>query len=201
MDESIHQVTSHEESVKLLVGYSRPALPLNVFNRSISCLPTPKPEEPANDAASMRWLDPTPSRPNGVTTTGGRPPRPHLTHLTSNPFPHLISPFHFSFIAFSHSLLDWNRFNRHLITFWMFIVPLLQHLLHLLIPVRLLRISLQSNVWRCPSRIEESVSGALISSSSHQWKGGHLLLINNNTRRVFMPLTDEKFSWSDLKAI
>ena len=100
MDESIHQVTSHEESVKLLGEYSRPALPLSVFNRHISCLPTPKPEEPANDAASTWWLDPTPSRPNGVTTTGGRPPRPHLTHLTSNPFPHphwsthiiLISP-------------------------------------------------------------------------------------------------------------
>ena len=100
MDESIHQVTSHEESVKLLGWYSRPALPLSVFNRPISCLPTPKPEEPANDAASTWWLNPTLSRPNGVTTTGGRPPRPHLTHLTSNPFPHLISPFHFSFIAF-----------------------------------------------------------------------------------------------------
>ena len=100
LDESIHQVTSHEESVKLPGGYSRPALPSSAFNRPISCLPTPKPEEPANDAASTWWLDPTPSRPNGVTTTGGRPPRPHLTYLTSNPFPHPISPFHFSFIAF-----------------------------------------------------------------------------------------------------
>ena len=52
---------------------------------------------PANDAATTWWLDPTPSRPNGVTTTGGRPPRPHLphpTHLTSNLLTHLISPFH-----------------------------------------------------------------------------------------------------------
>ena len=196
MDESIHQVTSHEESVKLLGGYSRPALPLSVFNRPISCLLTPKPEEIANDAASTWWLDPTPSRPNGVTTTGGRPPRPHLKPIPSS---HLT--FSLQLRRISYSLLDWNRFNGHLITFWMLIVPLLQHLLHLLIPVRLLRISLQSNVWRCPSRIEASESGALISSSPHQWKGGHLLLINNNTRRVFRSLTDEKFSWSDLKAI
>ena len=168
MDESIHQVTSHEESVKLLGGYFRPALPSSVFNRPISCLPTPKPEEIANDAASTWWLDPTPSRPNGVTTTGGRLPRPHLTHFTSNPkVSHLT--FSLQLHRISYSLLDWNRFNGHLITFWMFIVPLLQHLLHLLIPVRLLRISLQSNVWRCPSRIEASVSGALISSSSHHF--------------------------------
>ena len=124
---------------------------------------------------------------------------PHSSHLKPIPPSHLT--FSLQLHRISYSLLDWNRFNGHLITFWMFIVPLLQHLLHLLIPVRLLRISLQSNVWRCPSRIEASVSGALISSSSHQWKGGHLLLINNNTRRVFRPLTDEKFSWSDLKAI
>ena len=38
--------------------------------------------------------------------------------------------FYFSSLVFPHSLLDWNRFNEHLITFWMFIVPLLQHLLH-----------------------------------------------------------------------
>ena len=44
---------------------------------------------PGNDASSMWWLDPTPSRPNGVTTTGGRPTIPHLTHLTSNLFTRL----------------------------------------------------------------------------------------------------------------
>ena len=68
--------------------------------------------EPTNDAASTWWLDPTASRPNGVTTTGGRPPKPHLTHLTSNPFPHLIPPFHFSFIVFpiacSTELFQWT---------------------------------------------------------------------------------------------
>ena len=40
---------------------------------------------------------------------------------------------YFSFIVFPHFLLNWNHFNGHLITFWMFIVPLQQHLLHLLI--------------------------------------------------------------------
>ena len=72
-------------------------------------------------------VGPDPSRPNGVTTTGGRPPRPHLTHLTSNPFPHLISPFHFSFIVFpivcSTEMDIWLHFNIY--------CPLL----HLLIPV------------------------------------------------------------------
>ena len=48
---------------------------------------------PANDAASLWWMDPTTSRPNGVTTgtNRGRPLRPHLTHLiSSNLFTHLI---------------------------------------------------------------------------------------------------------------
>ena len=88
------------------IKYSRSALPLSVFNRPISCLPTPKPEEPENDAASTWWLDPTPSRPNGVTTTGGRPPRPHPTHITSN----LFLPSHLTISLqlhrISHSLLD-----------------------------------------------------------------------------------------------
>ena len=50
-----------------------------------------------------------------------------------------IPPFHLTFSLqfhrISHSLLYWNRFNGHLITFLIFIVPLLQHLLYLLIPV------------------------------------------------------------------
>ena len=127
-----------------------------------ACRPLNQKSHPTTPPLYTWWLDPTPSRPNGVTTTGGRPPRPHL-----KPIP----PSHLTFLLqlhrISRSLLDWNCFNGHLITFWMFIVPLLQHLLHLLIPVRLSRISLQSNVWRCPSRIEASVSGVLISSSSH----------------------------------
>ena len=36
-----------------MIKYSRPALPLSVFNLPISCLPTPKPEEQANDPASI----------------------------------------------------------------------------------------------------------------------------------------------------
>ena len=43
---------------------------------------------PLHDASTR-----PPSRPNGVTTPGGRPPRPHLTYLTSDLFNHLISPF------------------------------------------------------------------------------------------------------------
>ena len=46
-----------------------------------------------NDVASTWWLDPTPRRPNGVTPTGVRPPRPHLTHLTSNPLLHVICTY------------------------------------------------------------------------------------------------------------
>ena len=102
-----------------------------------------------NDAAYTWWLDPTASRPNGVTTIGGRPPRPHLTSLIS-PQTHSFS---LQLHPVSHSLLDWNSFNGHLITFLMFIVPLLQHLLHLLITVthftsvECLKISEQNNYW------------------------------------------------------
>ena len=55
---------------------------------------------------------------------------PHL-----KPIPQSRLAFSLQLHHISHSLLDWNSFSGHLITFWMFIVPLLQHLLHLLIPV------------------------------------------------------------------
>ena len=57
---------------------------------------------------------------------------PQSSHFKPIPPSHLT--FSLQLHRISHSLLDWNRFNGHLITFWMFIVPLLQHL-HLLIPV------------------------------------------------------------------
>ena len=110
-------------------------------------------------------------------------PEGDLRGHTSNPFSYLT--FSLQLHRIWNSLLDWHSFNGHLIKFWMFIVPLLQHLPHLPIPV----MHLTSNVWRCPTRIEASVSGALISSSSQP--SPHLispvvrgssppLLINNN---------------------
>ena len=42
---------------------------------------------PASAPSSMdaAVVGPDPQPPNGVTTTGGRPPRPHLTHLKQIP--------------------------------------------------------------------------------------------------------------------
>ena len=54
--------------------------------------------KPATDTASTRWLDSSPGRPNGVTTTGGRPPRPNLTHLKPLPLPHLTFSLQFHII-------------------------------------------------------------------------------------------------------
>ena len=58
-----------------------------------------EPPPPANDAASTWWLDPT-SKWRHHNRRGTSETTPHLSHLTSNPFPHPISPFHFSFIVF-----------------------------------------------------------------------------------------------------
>ena len=101
------------------------------------------------------------SRPNGVTTTGGRPLRPHLTHLTSNTFIHLISwksSVNFCFMLFS-IVCSTGTVSMEI---WLHFECLLSLCCNTSIYKYLSNISLQSNVWRCPSRIEASVSGVLI---------------------------------------
>ena len=126
----------------------------------------------------------------------------HNQRETSETTPHLkpIHPSHLTFSLQLHRvspksarLKPFQWINGHLITFWMFIVPLLQHLLHLLIPVthltsvKCLKMSEQN--W---SISKWSTHIILISPftpphliSSHPWSGSHLPppLINNNARK------------------
>ena len=60
----------------------------------------------------------------------------NFNHRQLEPIPPSHLTFSLQLHRISHSLVDWNRFNGHLSAFLMFIVPLLQHLLYLLIPVR-----------------------------------------------------------------
>ena len=136
------------------------------------------------DPQSVKWR-----HHNWIETSETKP------HLKPIPQSHLT--FSLQLHRISHSLLDWNRFNGNLITFWKFTVPLLQHLLHLLIPVRMSRISLQSNVWICPSRIEASVSGALISSASYS----SLHLISSVVRGSSPPFANQQLRLDDPKAL
>ena len=91
----------------------------------------------------------------------------------------------------SHSLLNWNSFNGHLITFWMFISPLLQHLLPLLMPVthltsaKCLKMSVENWIvskWSTHNHTQDHPHLNLHPTSSHPWSGSRPPpLINYNS--------------------
>ena len=84
---------------------------------------------PANDAVSTTLR-------GGWTRHPSAKKRHHNRRETSETTPHVHHlTFSLQLHRIFHSLLDWNRFNGHLITFLIFIVSFLWHLFNLLIPV------------------------------------------------------------------
>ena len=84
--------------------------PISFHPWSIGHLPPPSAIQQKQPTPPLRggWIRPH-SQPNGVTTTGGRPPRPHLTHLKSIPPSHLT--FSLQLHRTSHSLLVQQPFQ------------------------------------------------------------------------------------------
>ena len=113
---------------------------------------------------------PTPSRPNSHHNRKGTSETTHhLSHLSSNLFPDSILPFRFSFIVFpivcstkTVSMDIWLRFFY--CPFAAATTPLANswHSSHF------------SQIWRCPSRIWASVSGALVSNLISPFTPPHL---------------------------